>query len=136
MAPSFKEMGDAFGDMWRYANENREKFGCQHWIFLTLQIRKPHKILISNEIIDLGKTSTLFITEEESGNSMIWISYWKSLEGLEAFSLADSHRVGFELFEKGKKKYPHCGIMHETYSVPKGHWETIYGNFKLFGFGT
>jgi hypothetical protein len=28
-APGFKEMGDAFGDMWRYASKNKEKSGCE-----------------------------------------------------------------------------------------------------------
>jgi hypothetical protein len=66
---------------------------------------------------------------------MIWISYWKSVEHLEAFAQSDVHRVGLEMFNKGRKKNPHCGLLHEMYAVPKGHWETIYANFKPFGLG-
>jgi len=34
-----------------------------------------------------------------------------------------------------KGKHLSVGIMHETYVVPAGNWETIYHNFVPFGLG-
>ncbi|CAG8951369.1 hypothetical protein HYFRA_00007281 [Hymenoscyphus fraxineus] len=110
-APGFKAFADVFGAMWQELGANRTKWGY------------------------LGKTSTLYSTDADSGNTMAWISYWKSLEHLQAFAKSPVHQKGLNLFYEGQKKHPHLGIMHETYSVPKGHWETVYHNFKPFGFG-
>ncbi|CAG8980998.1 hypothetical protein HYALB_00013318 [Hymenoscyphus albidus] len=110
-APGFKAFADVFGAMWQELGANRTKWGY------------------------LGKTSTLYSTDADSGNTMAWISYWKSLEHLQAFAKSPVHQKGLNLFFEGQKKHPHLGIMHESYSVPKGHWETVYHNFKPFGFG-
>jgi heme-degrading monooxygenase HmoA len=45
---------------------------------------------------DLGKTSALLATEEENTNTLAWISYWKTLEQLQAFANGDSHRRGWD----------------------------------------
>jgi hypothetical protein len=54
---------------------------------------------------------------------------------LQAFALGPAHRKGWDLFAATTKQNPHIGIMHETYAVPKGHWETVYLNFTPFGMG-
>ncbi|KAF4637386.1 hypothetical protein G7Y89_g684 [Cudoniella acicularis] len=107
--PGYKESGDLFGAMWRDLSANREKWGY------------------------LGKTSTLIATDDENSNSMAWISYWRSLEHLQAFAHGEMHKKGRNWYLKGK--YRNFGIMHETYVVPAGNWETIYLNFTPFGLG-
>jgi hypothetical protein len=69
----------------------------------------------------------------ENTNSAAWISYWRSLEHLQAFAQAEAHQKGLNWYMKGK--HPSVGIMHETYVVPAGNWETIYHNFVPFGLG-
>lgn len=85
--------------------------------------------------IVLGKTATLLTTDRDSGNSMCWISYWKSFDHLMAFAHGEAHRKGWDMFNKFNKIHKHLGIMHELYSVPKGNWETMYINYEPFGFG-
>ena len=63
------------------------------------------------------------------------ISYWKDLASLQAFANGPTHRAGWDWWIGLGKKYPHIGIMHEVYAVPKHHWENIYVNFQPFGMG-
>jgi hypothetical protein len=81
----------------------------------------------------IGKTGTLLSTDSENTNTMAWISYWRSLEDLQAFALAEVHQKGLKWYMKGKN--PSVGVMHETYVVPAGNWETIYHNIVPFGLG-
>ncbi|PVI06334.1 hypothetical protein DM02DRAFT_514960 [Periconia macrospinosa] len=111
LAPGFREIGEAFTDMWRDLSKNREINGF------------------------LGKTSTLFATDQDSDNTAAWISYQRSTEDLHKWALTPVHRKGQETYFKLQKQNPHLGIMHELYSVPKHRWETIYYNFKPFGLG-
>ena len=83
---------------------------------------------------DLGKTPALLAMEEDCNNTMVWISYWKSVDHLHAFAQGDVHRAGWDWWN-GNKKYPHIGIQHEMYYAPRGHWENIAYNFRPFGFG-
>ena len=109
-APGWREIGKYFGDMWRDCAANRQTNGF------------------------LGKTSTLMPTDEDCGNTMCWLSYWKDLESLQAFANGPVHKKGLVWLNKiGLKEYPSIGIMHETYQVPKGHWETILLNTRPFG---
>ncbi|KAL8702648.1 MAG: hypothetical protein Q9201_004173 [Fulgogasparrea decipioides] len=85
--------------------------------------------------IYLGKTPTLIATEEDCTNTLVWISYWRSLEDLHSFARGETHRAGWDWYSKEQKKYPHIGIQHETYLAPKGHWENIAYNFRPFGIG-
>ena len=69
------------------------------------------------------------------GNAIVTITYWKDIEHLHAFAQGPTHREGWDWWAAENKKYPHLGIMHETYAVPKGGWENIYQNFQPFGMG-
>lgn len=65
------------------------------------------------------------------------IQYWKSVEKLQAFA-GDSgrtHRPAWVDFFRNSYKGGAVGIWHETYVVPAGHTETIYGNMPLLGLG-
>ncbi|KAL9601155.1 MAG: hypothetical protein Q9179_002959 [Wetmoreana sp. 5 TL-2023] len=110
-APGINEITDYFRRMWQDASRNREKWGY------------------------LGKTPTLIATEEDCTNTLVWISYWRSLEDLHSFARGETHRAGWDWYSKEQKKYPHIGIQHETYLAPKGHWENIAYNFRPFGIG-
>lgn len=69
------------------------------------------------------------------GNALVTISYWKDIEHLHAFAQGPTHRLGWDWWAAQNKKYPHLGIMHETYAVPKGAWENIYQNCHPLGMG-
>ena len=84
--------------------------------------------------IDLGKANTMPMATA-GGNALMTISYWKDIEHLHAFAHGPTHRLGWDWWAAENKKYPHLGIMHETYAVPEGGWENIYHNFQPFGMG-
>ncbi|KAF1963032.1 hypothetical protein CC80DRAFT_487452 [Byssothecium circinans] len=110
-APGFLDIGKAFVEMWDDAKAHNEEYGY------------------------LGKTATMYPLETDCNNSMVYISYWKSLDHLYRFANGAVHQKGFKLFTKLQKTHPHLGLMHELYVAPKGHWETIYVNYKPFALG-
>lgn len=65
------------------------------------------------------------------------IQYWESAEKLQAFANDPerTHRPAWTNFFKYAYKTNTVGIWHETYVVPAGHTETIYGNMPLIGLG-
>ncbi|MCJ1316077.1 hypothetical protein MMC15_001397 [Xylographa vitiligo] len=109
-SPEFKEMTVYFQAMWREADENRELYGY------------------------LGRTFPLIGAEQASGNVLLTLSYWKSIEHLHAFARGPTHRAGWDWMNKMVNKNPNLGIMHETYLAPYGNWENVYANFRPFGF--
>ena len=88
--------------------------------------------LVANSVTDLGKSSDLTMATA-GGNVTSTISYWKDIEHLQAFANGPSHRLGLDWWASESKKYPHIGIMHETFAVPKAAWENIYHNFQPVG---
>ncbi|TWD80545.1 uncharacterized protein DUF4188 [Kribbella amoyensis] len=65
------------------------------------------------------------------------IQYWESFEKLQAFA-ADpgrAHRPAWTNFYRLSYQGAKVGIWHETYVVPAGRTETIYGNMPLHGLG-
>jgi hypothetical protein len=62
-------------------------------------------------------------------------SYWRSFEDLERFahSKDDPHFPAWREFMKSVGSDGTVGIWHETYVVPAGHYECIYGNMPRFG---
>ncbi|TDW18085.1 DUF4188 domain-containing protein [Kribbella kalugense] len=65
------------------------------------------------------------------------IQYWESVEKLQAFAsdTGRTHRPAWVDFFRNSFKGGAVGIWHETYVVPAGHTETIYGNMPLLGLG-
>ena len=65
------------------------------------------------------------------------IQYWESVEKLQAFAGDNgrTHRPAWVDFFRNSYKGGAVGIWHETYVVPAGHTETIYGNMPLLGLG-
>ena len=124
-----------FQDMWREAEVNREKWGCEssqpplvYSYTLTLC-----SFDLTDLCSDLGRTATLVDYSDNERTPTFWLSYWRDLKGLQEFSASAAHRLGQNNYYA--KKYPYMGIMHETFYAPKGCWEVIYANFPLWGLG-
>lgn len=84
-------------------------------------------------LLDLGRSRTLFDIPDSEGTTVFWLSYWKDLKGLQAFATSSAHRLGQDQYNA--KKFPHVGVMHETYHAPRGSWEAIYDNLPPLGLG-
>lgn len=114
-SPGSAIVGGYFQKMWRDAEANREKYGF------------------------LGNTPAMTVENSDSrddakGKTTVYLSYWSSLEGLHKFAHAETHMKGQLWWEKGAMdQFPHIGVMHETYEVPKGNWENVFHNFRPFG---
>ncbi|KAH7110615.1 hypothetical protein B0J11DRAFT_586195 [Dendryphion nanum] len=108
LANGFKESRTVFADMWDDAETNREKWGY------------------------LGRTEPL-ISETHGGMNIVWLTYWRDLDGLRAFAAGDSHHKGWNAYLA--KEFPNLGIMHETYHALNGSWENIYHSWPAFGIG-
>lgn len=65
------------------------------------------------------------------------IQYWESVEKLQAFAndSGRTHRPAWVDFFRTSYQGGAVGIWHETYVVPAGNTETIYGNMPLLGLG-
>ncbi len=65
----------------------------------------------------------------------LMLQYWKSTEDLERFARRDPalHSEAWRNFYKYANNNQAVGIWHETYSVPAGNFECVYGNMPLFG---
>ncbi|MFD7153233.1 DUF4188 domain-containing protein [Kribbella sp. NPDC059898] len=65
------------------------------------------------------------------------IQYWESVEKLQAFANDDNrkHRPAWVAFFRNSYKSGATGIWHETYVVPAGNTETVYGNMPVIGLG-
>ncbi|MCJ1433422.1 hypothetical protein MMC27_002782 [Xylographa pallens] len=108
-APDFRELRKNFLAMWDEAEANRELYGY------------------------LGKTAPLVSAEMGSGNALMTMSYWKSIEHLHAFARRPAHMRGWDWIIKATKDNPSVGFMHEVYSSPGGQWQNVYYNFRPFG---
>jgi len=114
-SPGSKVIGGYFSNMWLDANQNRESYGF------------------------LGNTPSLStqddgMRQDSKGTTAVYLSYWKTLEGLHKFAHASPHMKGQLWWENGAMdEFPHMGIAHEVYEVPPGNWENVYHNFRPFG---
>lgn len=63
------------------------------------------------------------------------IQYWRSFEHLEAYARdrERKHWPAWAAFNKAIGTDGTVGIFHETYCVPEGGFETVYGNMEPFG---
>lgn len=65
--------------------------------------------------------------------STLMVQYWRSAEDLLAYAKGQKHSTAWGNFNKKVGNSDAVGIYHETYVVPKGHSESIYGNMPTFG---
>ncbi|TSB31613.1 DUF4188 domain-containing protein [Streptomyces sp. NBC_01525] len=66
------------------------------------------------------------------------VQYWESKEKLLAYAVAPDreHRPAWATFNRrARQGAGHVGIWHETYVVPAGSYETIYGDMPARGLG-
>ncbi|KAK0833573.1 hypothetical protein LTR73_001335 [Friedmanniomyces endolithicus] len=103
-APGFAAVGDMFGQMAKDCDNHAEEFGF------------------------LGMTSWLNNGTRETNNEVLQVAYFRTPEGLHEFAHSKYHTNAWDWWNTNYKTHPHISIYHETYHIPKGHWETIYIN--------
>lgn len=68
------------------------------------------------------------------GRTVLVLQYWRSLDELHTFATSTStHTTAWRDFNDLVGNDGSVGIWHETYHVPPGHAEAIYGNMPKFG---
>lgn len=89
---------------------------------------------MQREIGDHPEIGCLHI-ENYGALSGVSIQYWRSFEHLERFARSSewSHLEVWRAFNRVIKDSGDMGIWHETYLVPAGQYEAIYGNVPLMG---
>ncbi|KAK7739639.1 hypothetical protein SLS53_005606 [Cytospora paraplurivora] len=85
----------------------------------------------------LGRTPDWLNNEHAQNNTLCSISYWRSLEELEAFAREPIHIKALKfLFSVGMGPKGHeLGVIHEVMVCPPGHWEAVYSNINPWGLG-
>ena len=101
-APGVRELGEYVGKM---EDELREK---------------------SEEYHLLGASTWRGDHHRESANELLFIMYFRDVEGLEAFAHGPSHRAGWDYYNK--MGFKHIGFMHEVFNVPRRMYESVYLN--------
>ena len=71
------------------------------------------------------------------GRGVMLLQYWRSFEDLERFARSkdEPHLASWQRFNKSVGGNGSVGIFHETYLVPQGQYEALYGNMPAFGLG-
>lgn len=82
----------------------------------------PEKGMLGTRIMRSGRTITL-------------VQYWRSFEHLERFArnADDPHLEAWRQFNRRVGGSGDVGIFHETFRVPAGQYEAIYGNMPVMG---
>ncbi len=63
----------------------------------------------------------------------VMITYWRSEEDLLAYAKGQKHLKAWKNFNRKIGDTDAVGIYHETYVVPAGRYEAIYGNMPIYG---
>ncbi|PYZ96346.1 transcriptional regulator [Alteribacter lacisalsi] len=63
----------------------------------------------------------------------LMVQYWRSEKDLLAYARGEKHMKAWKNFYTKTARNNAVGIYHETYVVPKGNYESIYGNMPPFG---
>ncbi|HEX4727387.1 MAG TPA: DUF4188 domain-containing protein [Jatrophihabitans sp.] len=66
---------------------------------------------------------------------LIVFQYWQSVDQLMDFAHAPTHRKVWQEFYRSASRSLDVGIWHETFVVPAGRYEAIYGNVPQVGLG-
>lgn len=72
-----------------------------------------------------------------SGRNVMVVQYWRSFEALHGYSTSPAfqHMPAWKAFNNEVGIGGDVGIWHETYLVPQGQYEAIYGNMPACGLG-
>jgi hypothetical protein len=112
LQPAYKKLNDYLDQMYDDCEDNRANNGY------------------------LGRTPDLIAKEFSQNNTLLSISYWRSLEDLERWARRPVHLRGLRFldFEVNKSGRPFdLGVVHEVIVSPAGHWEGIYSNMNPWG---
>lgn len=91
-------------------------------------------------LAELGKNPDLGLLHARGHfgvrNFMV-VQYWRSFEHLHAYATNETkaHLPAWRKFNQAVKTNGDVGIWHETYLVPAGQYECIYGNMPPCGLG-
>lgn len=76
-------------------------------------------------------------TLRQGMRTVLLIQYWRDFDSLESYARdrEQKHWPAWLAFNKAIGSDGTVGIFHETYTVPAGGYETIYGNMPDWGLG-
>ncbi|WP_259455797.1 DUF4188 domain-containing protein [Bacillus sp. PK3_68] len=63
----------------------------------------------------------------------IMVQYWRSADELMDYAKGQNHLTAWREFNQKIGNNGVVGIYHETYIVPKGQYECMYGNMPAYG---
>ncbi|MGE6259936.1 DUF4188 domain-containing protein [Heyndrickxia sporothermodurans] len=63
----------------------------------------------------------------------LMLQYWRSTDDLLSYAKDQKHLAAWKNFNQKVGNNGAVGIYHETYIVPKGSYESVYGNMPLYG---
>jgi hypothetical protein len=105
------------------------------WKWLPVAVAMPKMIMELAKDRSLGLLGTP--RTMVSGRVITVLQYWNSFEDLERYSRSGElkHLPAWRWFNRKVRDNGSVGIWHETYCVPRGAVETVYGNMPPFGLG-
>ncbi|ROV93458.1 hypothetical protein VPNG_09625 [Cytospora leucostoma] len=137
-APKYRKFNEYMDELYEYAEANRATNGCK---FPLNPLMHPPpsfpKLADFLAFLHLGRTPDWLNNEHAQNNTLCSISYWRSLEELEAFAREPIHIKALKfLFAVGMGPKGHeLGVIHEVMVCPPGHWEAVYSNINPWGLG-
>ncbi|KAI1381394.1 hypothetical protein F4677DRAFT_124010 [Hypoxylon crocopeplum] len=112
LSPAYRKLNDYMDELYADAEGNRTTNGY------------------------LGRTADFLPQDFSSNNTLLSISYWKTIEDLEAFARRPIHIKAFRYLVKIQttgNDQQGTGVLHEILYCPPGHWEAIYSNMNPWG---
>lgn len=69
------------------------------------------------------------------GRGIATLQYWRTFDDIERFARShdEPHLASWKRFNQSIGADGSVGIFHETYLVPAGNYEALYGNMPAFG---
>jgi hypothetical protein len=105
-------------------------FDVRRWFFVARQMGPMLRTLLAHRDKGLLHFETFV-----SHRGVMMLQYWASFEQLEHFARSpdDPHLGSWRDFNRLVGSHPSAGIWHETYVVPPGNFEGVYGNMPVWG---
>lgn len=74
-------------------------------------------------------------TQSWIGRTTVIVQYWRDFESLDRFARDKDlpHLEPWRQFNRRVRASGDVGIWHETFKVPAGGYEAVYGNMPVFG---
>lgn len=101
----------------------------------------PVFVAMPKMIFELAKKPELGLINRPktfvSGRVIMVVQFWQSFSHLETYARNPelTHLPAWRAFNRRIKDNGSVGIWHETYQVPAGNIDSIYGNMPEFGLG-